>query len=220
MIYARGMPSLTPDLRLERLQPLNFDQVRLTPGEAAERGERQSPPGSAILLTVMGRPAYRFGGKEPRTIFADTGELLREIGPSGARGVAAQFLGVTPWQVRYLGLLTEADQWTISLRGRLPLHMLSVDDGRGTRVYVSPRSAEVAQLTTRGGRALAWIAAIPHWLYFTPLRVRDGLWRHIVLWASGLGSALAVLGITAGLQRWRGKCSGGRRSPASEAGER
>src|SRR5215831_8944820 len=36
MIFARGMPSLTLDLRSERLPPLNFDAVKLSPSQALE----------------------------------------------------------------------------------------------------------------------------------------------------------------------------------------
>src|SRR5688500_4111960 len=73
MIYARGMPSLTPGLRLERLAPLDLSAIRLTPHEAAQRAEIDGSPGRAVLLMAMGRPAYRFGGV---TIFADSGERL------------------------------------------------------------------------------------------------------------------------------------------------
>ena len=37
MMYAGGMPRLTPQLRLERLPDLDLARVRLSPSEAAER---------------------------------------------------------------------------------------------------------------------------------------------------------------------------------------
>ena len=46
MMYAGGMPRLTPQLRLERLPPLDLARVRLTPAEAFERAheaERSTP---------------------------------------------------------------------------------------------------------------------------------------------------------------------------------
>ena len=58
-------------------------------------------------------------------------------------------------------------------------------------------------LTTRASRALAWVAAIPHWLYFTPLRLRETLWTRTVLWTAGLGCVLAILGITLGILQFR-----------------
>src|SRR5215813_12112835 len=39
MIFARGMPSLTPEMRSERLPPLNFEAVKLRPSEALEKAQ-------------------------------------------------------------------------------------------------------------------------------------------------------------------------------------
>jgi hypothetical protein len=39
MIYVGGMPTLTPQARLERLPPLDLAAVRLTPSAAAARAE-------------------------------------------------------------------------------------------------------------------------------------------------------------------------------------
>ena len=63
---------------------------------------------------------------------------------------------------------------------------------------MSPQSGDVLVLTTRGSRGLAWVAAIPHWLYFTHLRVNDRVWNRVIIWTSGVGCFLAVLGIVRG----------------------
>ncbi len=203
MIYARGMPSLTDELRLDRLDPLDLRSVTLTPSEAVRRtGLDESFP-RVTLRTVMGRPAYRLDGDTPSTVFADTGELLEEIAPTDARQIGSRFAGVPPARIRYDGRLTAADQWTVTQRSLLPLHKLSVDDERGTELYISAESGEVTLLTTRASRGLAWVAAIPHWLYFTPLRVRDALWRQTILWTAGLGSVLAALGVALGFLQFR-----------------
>ena len=203
MIYARDMPRLTDELRLERMEPLDLGSVQLTPLEAAEGAGLGESMGSVTLLMVMDRPAYRLGGRDAATIFADTGERMSGAGPERAREVAARFMDVDPERVEYEELLTESDQWTISLRGQLPFHKLRIDDDRGTRLYVSPVSGEVTLLTTRASRALAWVSAIPHWLYFTPLRVRDNLWTQTVLWTAALGCVLAILGITLGVVQFK-----------------
>jgi hypothetical protein len=203
MIYARGMPSLTDELRFERLAPLDLESVRVTPLEAAERAGLGQSLEKVTLLMVMDRPAYRLGGRGTATVFADTGEPMQEVGPVPAREVASRFIDLPSERVRYEGLLTQADQWTITQRAQLPLHKLSVDDGRGTQLYVSPASGEVTLLTTRGSRALAWVSAIPHWLYFTPLRVKQNLWTQTILWISGLGCVLVILGITLGVTQFQ-----------------
>src|SRR5205085_11316317 len=108
--------------------------------------------------------------------------------------------------------LNEPDQWTLEQRRDLPMHKVSVDDESRTELYISEETAEVELMTTRASRALAWVAAIPHWMYFTPLRVKDQMWRQVVLWTSGVGTVLALLGILlafsqfstryVGLMRW------------------
>src|SRR5215468_5603295 len=72
MIFARGMPSLTPDLRLQRLPALDLSAVRLSPAAALEKAQFDGVPFRAILLTILGRPAYRFSSRRGSvTVFAD-----------------------------------------------------------------------------------------------------------------------------------------------------
>src|SRR6266702_6346991 len=83
MIYARGMPGLTADMSLARLNELNLGAVKLSPAEAVAKAELGQAPARAMMLMIMDRPAYRFivGGGSV-TLFADTGELLPESGKS------------------------------------------------------------------------------------------------------------------------------------------
>src|SRR5690606_11728759 len=181
------------------------DAVSLSPLEAAERaGPFWREPGAAVLVSVLGRPAYRFGeGRTQTFVFADNGASLEPLEPDAARTVAAGFAGVDPERVQFVRTVSEPDQWTLAQAGDLPLHKFRVDDGAGTEVYVSPRRAEVALATTRASRTLAWAGAIPHWFYVTPLRTNQPLWYWSVVWASVLGCALAVLGLALGVTQFR-----------------
>jgi hypothetical protein len=82
MIYAGGMPVLAADERLRRLPPLDLRRVRLSPLEAATRAGALNDPEPVVLLTIVGRPAYRFGGVRPVTVFADTGDILHAVASS------------------------------------------------------------------------------------------------------------------------------------------
>src|SRR5438093_7011633 len=166
MIYARGMPRLTPELRMERLPPLDFDRVRLTPADVARRasgssGRREGGSSRATLVTVMERPAFRIG---QTTIFADTGERLGEVGRAGALAIASRFTNLPESKLRYVDELPEPDQWTIAEQRQMPVHKVAVDDAARTELYISEQNGEVAVMTTRGSRAVAWVSAIPHWL--------------------------------------------------------
>ncbi len=100
------------------------------------------------LLTVMGRPAYRFGGGgESTTVFADTGELLLDIDAAQAQTIAAAFVRLPENRLHHVARLTRPDQWSLTIR-QGPMHKFTVDDEAGTEVYVSERNADVTVLTT------------------------------------------------------------------------
>ena len=202
MMYAGGMPRLTPQLRLERLPALDLTRVQLTPAEAAEHAYLHRMPDRASLLMVMDRPAYRFDGS---TVFADTGDLLEDIGPASARAVVSRFTGLPEGDISYVGTLSQADQWTLTHSRQMPVHKFRVDDAAGSELYISPRTADVMVLTTRRSRLLAWIGTIPHWLYFSTLRLNQPLWSRTIVWTATLGCVLAVIGLILGLTqfRWR-----------------
>ncbi len=207
MIYARDMPRLTPEVRLQRLPALDFGRVQLTAEQAARRAGRGNP-GSLTLLTVMDRPAYRFSMGQTITVFADTGEVLRDVGERGSLAIAGRFMNLPTSALHYIRALDRSDQWTISQRRQLPMHKIAIDDAARTELYVSERLAEVVVQTTRGTRALAWISAIPHWLYFAPLRLNDGLWRQAILWTSGLGVVSALAGLLLAITQLRVRYAG------------
>ncbi len=215
MMYAGEMPRLTPQRRLERLSNLDLARVRLSPTEAADRARSGDPssstpntgtartangPRRVQLLTVLERPAYRV---DNATVFADTGERLEVVTPAVAQTIASRFMGIDVSRVHFVRTLDRVDQWTIGQGRAMPLHKFRVDDDLGTEVYVQPATAEVSVLTTRRGRALAWIGTIPHWLYFTALRENQPLWYQIVVWTSAAACVLAVFGLVLGVTQFR-----------------
>jgi hypothetical protein len=105
--------------------------------------------------------------------------------------------------MKHLGILTEPDQWTLGESGRLPMHKIRVNDAAGTELYVSEQTAEVTVMTTGSSRALAWVAAIPHWMYIAPLRRNGPLWSQVVIWSAAIGCVMAALGILVGILQFR-----------------
>jgi hypothetical protein len=202
MMYAGGLPSLTPEARRAHLPAIEFNRITLSAAEAATRAGLDSPA-SATLLSVQGRPAYRCGGRTPVTVFADTGETMAPISVTEARRVASRFLGVPESLLVDAGPLTTPDQWTLQLARRGALQKFTVDDEAATEIYVSTRTADVALATTRRERALAWIGVIPHWLYFSWLRTNQPVWYETVVWTSGAACVLTLLGLVLGVMQWR-----------------
>ena len=200
MMYTGDMPRLAPQERLERLEPLDLSRVGLTPAAAAEQARSGQFPDRVTLLTVLGRPAYRFDGV---TVFADTGARMPPADPAVGREAAARFSGQSTAAVHYIGLVERPDQWTLVARQALPAHRFRVADGAGTELYVSQRTAEVAMVTTRRARLLAWLGAIPHWFYLPALRVDRPLWEAVIVWTSAIGCLIAVTGLLLGFTRFR-----------------
>jgi uncharacterized iron-regulated membrane protein len=203
MMYAGGMPRVTPELRLERLAPLDLSRVRLSVAEAAERADVDGSRGRATMLTVLDRPAYRFDGRDTTTVFADSGEVLDDLSIAQSRGVASRFAGVSPNAIQHIATLYAVDQWTLVQSRQLPLHKFRVEDAAATELYVQPTTGEVVMQTTRRSRALAWVSTIPHWLYFAALRTNQPLWYRIVVWTSALVCVLAVLGLVLAVTQFR-----------------
>jgi hypothetical protein len=202
MMYAGGMPSLTPEERRARLPPIDFSRVALAPSDAAARAGLDAPP-SATLLSVQERPAYRFGGRTPVTVFADTGDVLKPVSVAESRHIASRFLGVPESLLTDAGRLATPDQWTLQLARRGGLQKFVANDDAGTEIYVSPRSAEVVLATTSLDRTLAWIGVIPHWMYFNWLRANQPVWYRTVVWTSGAACVLTLLGLVLGVTQWR-----------------
>ena len=202
MMYTGGMPELSPAARREHREALDLSQVRLTPAAAAVQGAAPRRPGQGKLLSVMGRPAYRFDGV---TVFADTGERLPTLGPAEAREVARRFAGAPTSAIVYDRMVAKPDQWMLIAQQFLPAHKLRVSDRAGTELYVEQRTAEVVMVTTRRSRALAWIGAIPHWFYLPALRIDRPLWEAVIVWTSAIGCLIAVTGLLLGVTqfRWR-----------------
>ena len=77
LMYA-GMPTLSPEERLERLPPIDLSAARLTPAEAARR-HGLSP--DRLRIAMLGaRPVYRFVERGlTTTVFADKAEPLEPL---------------------------------------------------------------------------------------------------------------------------------------------
>jgi hypothetical protein len=199
MMYVR-MPELEPAERIDRLEPLDLSSVRVAIADAAA-GEVE-----AVRVNMLGgRAVYRFAlaGGGMRTIYADSGELVAPLDRDRASAVARRFAPDPLTSPRYASLLTAPDQWTLggAARRALPLHRVAVGDGAGTEIYVSLRSGEAVMRTTARERRLAYFGPVLHWLYFTPIRQRSGLWTQLIIWLAIGGCALSLSGLVWGM--WR-----------------
>ncbi len=142
---------------------------------------------------------YRFrAGRGERLVYADMGEEQTTVPAEMIARVAAAWTR-QPASAATVDAVEEVDQWTVSggLRNLRPLWKYSWPNGE--QVYVSGVNGEVVQYTTSASRFWAYMGAIPHWLYFTPLRKHQSQWSEFVIWTSAIGTLSAILGIAIGI---------------------
>jgi hypothetical protein len=192
-------PSVGAENRIERAPALNPAAIRLSPRDAYARLQTGEPAAQVRLNTFDGRPVYRFTSERgERLVYADTGEEQVLASPEMTLRIASAWTSQPAARARK-DLLEEPDQWTVqeNLRDLMPLRKYSWPNGE--QVYVSDATGEVVQYTTRSTRFWSYLGAIPHWLYFTPLRKHGPAWSRLVIWTSGIGAATAIFGIAIGV---------------------
>ena len=198
MMYV-DFPEVKDSDRLLRAQPIDAARVKLTAAEAWVFLKTKSEPDEVRLLTFDGRPAYWFRlGKARAFVYADTGQTQTQFTPDLNLRTAARWTRQSADGARG-ELMTSADQWTVGgiYYNYEPLTKYSWPDG--TQVYIPSATGEVVQYTTSRSRLLAYLGPVAHWLYFTPLRKNAQLWSRIVIGLSGAATAVALLGLYAGL---------------------
>ena len=199
MIYAR-MPAVTPTERFASLPIIDPSVIRVSVTDAARASGLST---AAVQLTMFGtRPVYRFGGRNPTTVFADTGDRLSSLSADDALTLARHFAPASAPTLRYVGLISDPDQWTLQSRAHLPLHHIALGDRARTEIYVSARTGEVVMDTTGRERWWAYFGPIAHWLYWPVLRRNGPLWTDVIIWSSAAGCVQCLLGLVAGLVRF------------------
>ena len=219
MMY-QSFPQLEREAQVAGLTNLNFDQC-CELGALAQQDDTQSLP-SFRLEMLLGDPIVRFNGFSVQgatgastALNLRTGEAVAQLSPEEVLTVAQDFGrgNDIAGTARPLGLV-DIDQWTLqTARRNAPTWHVAFDDPARTEIYLSARTGEVFQKTTRRERVLSWFGAIPHWLYPTMLRQNGALWTEVVVWTSVAGSFLAATGLYVGLSRLRRNKQGQLGSP-------
>lgn len=200
-----GFPGISAEDRIDHSPRLDPAKIMLSPEEAAEKAGLQAIPGQVRLNSFDGRPVYRFGGGGGRAarggpgriIYADTGEEQTEVSAEMLDRIASAWTG-RPFGEAAKIAVEEPDQWTVAgqLRNR-PVYKYSWPDGQ--QVYLNGATGDVVQYTTFAKRIQAHLSAIPHWLYYTPLRKHQPQWLQFMIWSSLIGTIGAIIGIVVAL---------------------
>jgi hypothetical protein len=190
-----SFPEITPEMRLARGVTLLPDHITVSPEAAYAALARDQPPSGVRMGSFDGRPVYQFsGGRGGLVVFADDGTVRQPADSATIDRAAANWAG-RPLTEATKQTVTEVDQWTVAgqLRNLRPMFKFTFGDGQ--QVYVYGRTGDVVQYTTTASRFWAWLGAIPHWMYFTPLRRHQQQWFSFVVYSSMIGTATAVMGV-------------------------
>lgn len=195
-------PLLNERDRLSSSEGIDLRAVSVTPARALAAAGTTTVQ-RLRLISVVGKPRYVLSpaGQPVLSVCASSGERLAFLPPEQAAAVAGRFAGRP---IASLNGPEDYDQWTVHERydTNRPYYRASIDDESGTVLYVSARSGEVMQRTTRNERAWNRVGAVIHWLNPTTLRKHDELW-HATLWSLALaGIALISMGTWLGVVRY------------------
>lgn len=214
MLYV-PYPTLSDSARRASLEQLSLRDCCAWPAFADEFDT--APIAGATIEMLAGRPVLHLQTLtgRPRLLDLRDGRRLFAVSEEDASQTAQAYaiFHDVPAMPRFLGSVG-SDQWTVSGRydDDRPLYRYSLDDGAGTELYVSSVTGRLVQMTNRSQRLWNHAGAVTHWLYFTALRERTGLWRQFVIWAAVAGSLLTATGLWVGVSAWL-KRSPGRVSP-------
>lgn len=202
MLYV-PFPSFGEAERLATLPSVATADVRILPDEALLRVAATEMPSTFRLEMFAGEPVYRIvSGDRSASLSAVTGrEIVHVTVEEGAKHLAATYQMAKP----VLRETIDYDQWTPTKRfdPHRPLYRFALNDAADTLVYVSSRTGEIVQNATYWERAWNWVGAVPHWIYFAPIRRDQEFWRQAVMWLSGPLVIGAISGVWIGIMRMR-----------------
>ncbi|MXX61342.1 MAG: PepSY domain-containing protein [Holophagales bacterium] len=221
MMYV-GFPELTRDEYYDGLEPLAVDRVNV--GLEWPLGLADSEAGieQLLLTSSAGRPVYllKLEGGSWMGMYADTGAGVAQLPAEAAVAAAVDFYeaqhSTKAVSGKHLELL-HMDQWSVSdgLHPYRPLHRVSIEDGKGTELYVSSLTGQVVRDTHRNERIWNWLGSNLHWIYPVQLREHRGVWEQVIIVLSLAGLVSVITGAIIGLTRLRLKrrYRNGSRSP-------
>ncbi len=213
MMY-QEYPELDDQEQRSLLSPLRFAECCELPARPvfSEEGFR-----AAQIEMSGGVPTLRLQQVDGRRLNYDlaTGREIPEITQQDADLLAVEFAYRQFPAARFqFDSVIRTDQWTVygSYNRHRPLYRYTVQDDAGSEFYISSRTGEIVQLTTRQERVWGYLGAVLHWLYPTILRQHTTVWAQTVIWLTILGIFLTSIGLYIGIRQYRQR-SNGRHSP-------
>ncbi|QIK54949.1 PepSY domain-containing protein [Dysgonomonas sp. HDW5B] len=197
MIY-HNFPRVTPQDRHRTTGVLSADMPEI--GEVLNRIYPDTLIQKINLKTTSyGQSVFEISTKDSSyNLVADSSEFIRKVSYAQIENYAQKWCSA---DIVKVDTLSEVDQWIPfnRLAKDMPIYKFHFGDSEKHQLYISSRTGEALQFTDKNSRFWAWVGAIPHWVYFTSLRQDGELWNTTVIWLSGLGSVMCLLGFGLGI---------------------
>ena len=176
-------------------QALLPSQIRIGPEEAGKAlpGPQEQDIESISIRLIGGQPWYQFYARNISSAYyisAIDGKLDQTQDEHYAEEIASAYLGGV--SVKKTGYLTAYNSEYIAIFRLLPVYRFDVEDGKGTRVYVSTLTGTVTRATDNGKQFEADVFSLFHKYAFIP----DRSVRNVALMFTTSAIALvALLGV-------------------------
>ena len=207
VLMYKDFPSLNMNESLTLRSPISSSEIRLSPHMAQVQSGMEPPLLSARSGMVSDRPVYWFQDLQGQlqTVYADTVERL-VMDTMLARRIVNDDQNQEQ-SIQRIDRMTELDQWTPSGEyvPHMPMYRIYLNDVQHTVLYISSATGEIVQELNALDKFWAWLGPIPHWIYLRDLRVRNNVWRQVVIWSAAIGVVMCIAGMIQGIFTYKRK---------------
>lgn len=176
-------------IQADSLQPISYytDSLERDTVQAVTVSQRL---GQALIRVSTADSSYTF--------CSDTTQARRKVTYDDVEAIASQWISATPVRV---DTLKERAQWVLYERYEraMPIYKFTYDDAEGHQLFISGKTGEVQQLTTRSQRIWSWPGAIPHKFYYPCIRKDVDVWKTVITTGGIICLLAALTGFMRGL---------------------
>lgn len=132
---------------------------------------------------------------------ADTLQQIKPIGVEQIRNIASKW---SNGAIARIDTLDKRELWIMYSRyiKEMPIYKVYFDDSEKHQLYISSRTGEVQQFSSRSQRFWAWFGAIPHKLYIPALRENSTVWSNTITTIAVICLITSLAGIYLGVETW------------------
>jgi hypothetical protein len=203
MLYHR-FPRVYDSDRVEHLEALGASPDSLPSIETLQEAAEGKSARSLRMERYLGQTYFKWqASNSTYTLLAENNQRFHDVTePDYIKKVVATW---NQSSILRIDTIYKLDQWTPfgSMKEELPFYRYHFDDAAHHQLYQGSVTGRVLQYTTQAERIWAWLGAIPHWIYFYQLRQYVETWSDVVIYLSGAGCIMVILGLWVGIVRWR-----------------